>query len=130
MQVVDILRDHRRRLAGAVEARKREVSAPGLRRGKVRIHGETPPPGLVSHLLAGKELVERDRPVLGPESARRTEVGDAALGRNASAGEGNDDAGAIHQLLQVIDGGLQIRRDHVCFLSSVFFTKRCEEVTP
>src|SRR4030081_2087831 len=97
------------------------MSAPGLRGGKMRIHGETPPPSLVSHLLAGEELIERDRPVLGPEPARRPEVGYAALRRNAGASEGSDDAGAIHQFLQMIDGGLQIRRDHICFLSSGFF---------
>src|SRR3979490_2607632 len=99
MQVIAVWRDPRRRLAGAVEAREREMSAPGLRGGKMRIHGETPPPSLVSHLLAGEELIERDRPVLGPEPARRPEVGYAALRRNAGASEGSDDAGAPPPLL-------------------------------
>src|SRR3981081_4757564 len=106
LQVVDFLRYPRRRLAGAVETRKREVSAAGLRGRKMRIHGKTPPPGLVSHLLAGEELIERDRPVLGPQPARRAEVGDAALGRNAGAGEGNDDAGGTHHPPPAVGGGL------------------------
>src|SRR5262249_12096227 len=60
MEIVDVLRDHGRRLAGAVEARERKVPAARPGGGKLCVHGEAPPPGLVAHLLAGKELVEGD----------------------------------------------------------------------
>src|SRR4029077_898819 len=45
VQIVDVLRDDGRRLASAVEARKRKVSAARPGGGKLRIHGEAPPPG-------------------------------------------------------------------------------------
>ena len=126
MQIVDVLRDHGRRLAGAVEACEREVAAAGPRCRKLRIHGEPPPPGLVAHLLAGATNSSNgNRPVLGPQPAGRAEIRNAALGRNAGAGERGDDARAFDQLLQLVDGGLQIGRDHVCFLVR-FLARRCQ----
>src|SRR5262245_66625928 len=126
MQIVDVLRDHRRRLAGTVEAREREVAATGPGGGKLRIHGKAPPPGFIAHLLTGDELVERDRLVLGPEPAGRAEVRDAALRGNAGTREGSDQARPLHQILQLVDGGLEVGRDHVCFIR---YAMRCEEVT-
>src|SRR5262245_64116696 len=93
MEIVDVLRDHGRRLAGAVEARERKVSAARPGGGKLRVHGEAPPPSLVAHLLAGEELVEGDRLVLGPQPAGRAEGGDGAFGRDAGTGERADDGG-------------------------------------
>src|ERR671934_2921151 len=119
MQVVDVLRDYGGRLAGAVEARERKVAAARLGGGELRVHGKSPPPRLVPHLLAREELVERDRPVLRPEPAGRAEIGDTALGGNAGAGERSYDARALYQVLQFVDGGLQIRRDHVCCIRSM-----------
>ena len=58
------------------------------------LHGEAPPPGFVAHLLARQEFVERDRPVLGPDPAGRTEIRNAAFGRDAGAGERQDHLGA------------------------------------
>ena len=46
MQIVDVLRDHGRHLAGAVEARQREVAAARLGVAELSLHGEAPPPGL------------------------------------------------------------------------------------
>src|SRR5438067_4700765 len=94
MQVVDVLRDYGGRLAGAVEARERKVAAARLGGGEWRVHGKSPPPRLVPHLLAREELVERDRPVLRPEPAGRAEIGDAALGGNPGTGERGYDARA------------------------------------
>src|SRR6266540_505490 len=113
MQIIDVLRDHRRYLAGAVEAGERKVAAPGPGGGKLCIHGKTPPPRLITHVLAREELVERDRPVLGPEPAGRAKVRDAALRGNSGSGERADHACAVHVLLQFVDSGLQVRRDHV-----------------
>src|SRR5215471_16231084 len=127
MQIVDILRNHARRLAGAVETRERKVSATGLGGGKLRLHGKAPPPSFVAHRLAREELVERDRLILRPEPAGGAAIGNAALGGNAGSGERRDDARARPQLLQFVDTGLQLRRDHVWFSRSV--SMRCQEVT-
>src|ERR1700739_2322570 len=111
MQVVDVLRDHGRRLAGAGETGERTVPATGPGGGKLCIHGKAPPPSFVAHRLAREELVERDRPILRPEAAWGAEIRNAALGGNAGSGERSDDARALHQLLKFVDSGLQVRRD-------------------
>src|ERR1700758_3513134 len=118
MQVIDVLRDHGRRLAGAVETGERKVPATGPGGGKLCVHGKAPPPSFVAHRLAREELVERDRPILRPEPTGGAEIGNAALGGNAGSGERGDDACALHQLLQFVDSSLQVRRDHVCFIRS------------
>jgi hypothetical protein len=68
VQVVDVLGDDGGHLAGAIEARQRPVSAarPGI--AELVGHGEAAAPGFVARLLAGQELVERDRLVLGPQA--------------------------------------------------------------
>src|SRR5215831_9985313 len=110
MQVVDVLRDYGGRLAGAVEAREREVAAARPGGGELRVHGKATPPRFVPYLLAGEEILKLDRPVLRPEPAGRAEIRDAALGGKAGAGEWGNDARALHQVLQFVDGGLQIGR--------------------
>src|SRR5271166_3538239 len=121
MQIVDILRDHCRDLSRPVEACQREMSATWFRGGELRLHGEAPAPCLVAHLLARDELVERDRLVLGPQPARGAKIGDATLGRNSGAGERCDDTRRLDQLLEMVDSGLQIGRDHVCCSPYHFF---------
>jgi hypothetical protein len=107
------LRDHRRCLASAIEAGERKVAAPGPGGGKLRVDGKTPPPRFVAHVLTREELVERDRPVLCPEPAGRAKVRDATLRGDSGSGERGDHARAVHEFLQFVDGGLQVRRDHV-----------------
>src|SRR5262249_62327179 len=123
MQVVDVLRDHARCLADAVKAGEREMTATGLGGGKLRLHGKASAPSLVAHVLACEELFEWDRSVFCPEPAGRTEIRDAALGGNSGSGKGGDNPRALDELLQFVDCGLQIRRDHVCFTR-----RRCNEV--
>src|SRR5262245_8297454 len=113
MQIVDVLRDHGRRLAGAVEAGKRKVAATGPGGGKLRVHGKAPTPSFVAHLLAREELIERDRFILRPEPARRAEIGNATLGGKSGSRERGNDARALHQLLQFVDGCLEVRRNPV-----------------
>src|SRR5262245_60190591 len=108
MQVVDVLRDHRRRLAGAMEARQRKMSASRLGGGELHLHGEAPAPGLVAHLLAGEEFLKRDRAVFDPESAGRTKVGNPTLGGNSGAGEWRDHASRPHEFVQLVDSSLKI----------------------
>src|SRR5690606_38147285 len=48
MQVVDVLRDQARRLAGVVQQRQRAMAAPWPRLCKVVLHRKTPAPGLVA----------------------------------------------------------------------------------
>ena len=52
MQIVDVLRDQRRTLAGTIETRQGAMPAAGLRARETLLHGEAPPPGFVPHLLA------------------------------------------------------------------------------
>ncbi len=111
VQVVDVLRDHARHLAGAVEARQRAVAAAGLGAAELIHHGEAAPPGFVAGLLAGQKFVELDRPVLGPQAAGRAEVRDAALGRDAGAGEWHDGAGLVYHLAEPRDRGGEIGSD-------------------
>jgi hypothetical protein len=113
MQIIDVLGDHSRRLAGAVKACQRKMSATGARAGEMRLHREASPPGFVAHVLAGEEFIERDRPVFRPQPPGRAEVRNATLGRNSGAGERNDHARPLHQLLEPVDGRLDVGRDHV-----------------
>ena len=66
MQIVDILRDDGRDLAGAVEARQRAMAAAGLCPAELLLHGEAAPPQLIARLLAVQELIEWDRPIPSP----------------------------------------------------------------
>ena len=52
MQVVDILRDHRRNLACAIEARERAMPTAWLGIAELIAHGKAPAPGFVARLLA------------------------------------------------------------------------------
>ena len=80
MQIVDILGDDGGDLAGLVERGERAMTASRLRRGKSRLHRKAPPPCLVPGVRTGDEFIERDRPVAGPQAARRAEIGNAAFG--------------------------------------------------
>ena len=115
MQIVDVLRDHRRCLAGTVQAGEREVPTTWPSCRKLRMHGKAPAPSLIAHVLTREELFEGDRPVFCPEPAGRAEIRDAALGGNSGSGEGCDNPRGLYELLQLVDCGLQIRCDHVWF---------------
>ena len=110
MQIVDILRDQRRNLAGAVEPGERAMAAARFRLGETLLHDEAPPPGLVAHLAAGHEFVERDRLVLGPQAAGRAEIRNAAFGGDAGAGERHDGARVLDQVAQARQSRSQDRR--------------------
>src|SRR5262249_17156904 len=97
MQIVDILRNHGRRLAGAVETGEGKVPAAGLGGGKLRLHGKAAAPSFVAHRLAREELIEGDRLILRPEPAGGAEIGNAALGGNAGSGERGDEARGLHK---------------------------------
>src|SRR5262249_53189388 len=130
MKVVDVLRDHRRRLACLVETRQRKMAAPRPCARKLTVHCKPTAPGLVTHFLARDKFVERDRLVLRPESARRTEVGNATLGGNSGSRERRDAARLRDQGLQAFHGTLQIGCDHVWSPHAFFPARRCKEVTP
>ena len=87
VQIVDVLRDHRRRPCRGDTAREREMAAAGLRRREMFLHREAAPPCLVAHLAACEELIERNRLRLGPQAAGRTEIRNAAFGRDPGAGK-------------------------------------------
>ena len=73
MKVVDILRDHGRRFADAIEAGEREVSTARPRGGKMRIHGEAPPPRFVMHVLA-REVRHKELAIEGAPTGHGTVV--------------------------------------------------------
>jgi hypothetical protein len=110
VQIVDILRHHGGNLASPVEARQRPVAAARFCAAELLLHGESPPPAFVPHLLARQELAEFDRPHLGPEAAGRPEVRDAALRRDAGTGKGHDHPGIGNQAAQALYGGREIGR--------------------
>src|SRR5262249_36682373 len=105
--------------------RKGPATRPGG--GKLRLHGKAPAPRFVAHLLAREELIERDRFILRPEPAGRAEIGNATLGGNSGSRKQGHEPRSLHEFLQLVDSGLQIRRDHVCFIR--FGSTRCQEVT-
>src|SRR5258708_24773740 len=106
MQIIDVLRDHRRGLSRSVEACYCKMAATGSRGGELRVHGEAPPPRFVAHFLVREELIEWDRLVLRPQPARGAKVGDATLGGNSSAGERRDHAPGFDQLVPLDPCGL------------------------
>ena len=132
MQIVDVLRDYRRRVVPRADERaSARWPRPGGRLELV-LRGRTCGARLRCVRPAGEEVVERDRPVLGPEAAGRAEVGNAAFGGDAGAGEGRLRASClgnaaptivrsrrpvqcVHQhSLQISDAG-GLRRNHVTF---------------
>ena len=115
MQVIDVLRDQRGDLAGAMQGGQSLMSTARTCGCKTRFHGEPPAPSLVTHILTGDKLVVRDRAVFGPKPARRPKVRDPALGGDPRAGKRDNDGRLIDQSSQTIDGGLEIGRDHLCW---------------
>src|SRR5215216_458885 len=115
MQIVDVLRDDARRPPHPVQRGERAMAASRPGCAELLLHGKTPAPGFVAHLLTGQECVERDRLVLRPQPAGGAKIGDAALGGNPGPGEGDDGLRGIEELPQRLDGGLQIGCNHVWF---------------
>ena len=113
VQIVDVLGDDARHLAGPVKTGDGAVAAAGLGAAELILHGKAAPPALVPHLRVGQEVAEFDRPHLGPDAAGRPEVGDAALGGNAGAGEGDHHLGGLDHVPQTADAGFKIGRDHM-----------------
>jgi len=91
MQVVDVLGHDGGNFARFVERRQRAMTSARPGRGKGRLHGKTAPPCFVAGVLAGDEFIVGDRPVAGPQSAGRAEIGNAGFGGDAGAGERNND---------------------------------------
>src|SRR5215471_1661524 len=112
MQVVDVLCDDRRNLAGAVQRGERAMTAPGFCRGKSWFHREAAPPCLVPRFLTRDKLVEGNRPIASPQSARRTEIRYPAFGRNAGAGERDDCGGRGDHVTEVFHSAAKVHCDH------------------
>ena len=91
MQVVDVLGHDGGNLARLIKRRQRAMTAARLGRGEGRLHRKPPPPCFVAGVLAGDEFVVGDRPVAGPQSAGRAEIGNAGFGGDTGAGKGNND---------------------------------------
>src|SRR5258708_2980377 len=68
----------------------RTVAGIGLGRLEKLLHLEAATPGLAPRLLRGEKLIEIDRRHLGPNAAGAAEIGDAAFGADAGAGEDDD----------------------------------------
>ena len=91
VQIVDVLGDHRRDLAGPVEARQRPVAAARLARRRNCSSMAKRRRQLSSRIswLARKSSNSIGW-YLGPDAAGRAEIRDAAFGRDAGAGERHD----------------------------------------
>ena len=100
MQVVDVLRDDCARLAGSDQLRDRVVAAVRLRADPAVAIVEAAAPGLAPLLLGSDEFLEVDRLHPRPDAAGAAEVGNAALGADAGAGEEEGAAAALEQLAQ------------------------------
>ena len=105
--------------ARPVETRQRLMAPAGFRLGKTLLHDKTPPPGLVAHLLARDKRIERDGLVLGPQAARRPEIGDPAFGGNPGPRKWDNHRRIIDQVAQMGDRNGQIRGDHFCIVGSL-----------
>src|SRR5580700_2301138 len=112
MEIIDILGDYGGHLARTVKAGERAMSPPRLGIAELVLHGEATPPGFVTRFLAREELVEWDRPVLGPKSTRGAEVRDTAFSRDARAGKWHDRGCLVYHLVKTRYGGTEIRSDH------------------
>src|ERR1700733_1495212 len=88
------------------------MTASGSCRGKCRLHREATPPCFVARVGARNELVERYWAIAAPQSARRTEIRNSAFGRDAGAGEWNDDGRLGDHIAQLFDAAAEIRCDH------------------
>src|SRR3954467_3323305 len=70
MQIVDILGDDGRNLAGPVQRSQSAMTASRPRLRKHRLHCKSPPPCFCPGIRTGHEFVERDRAVTRPQSTR------------------------------------------------------------
>ena len=105
VQVVDVLGNHSRSLAGVDQARDGEVTAVWLSSRPAGRAGEDPGPGFPALLGIVRELLEGDRLHPAPHPARTAEVRDARLGRYPGASE-NHDASCFRQKAGEVLGGL------------------------
>ena len=104
MQAVDVLRDDRAHPALLDEAGERTVAGVGRRALERRMGRELAPPGLAARLCRGEEVAELDRLVPGPDAPGRAEIGNARLGGDAGAGEGDDVVRLGDHAPQRVDG--------------------------
>src|ERR1700759_4157820 len=89
MEIINVLRDDRRNFTRPVERGERAVTASRSSRRKCRLHGKAPTPRLIARVRAGDEFIKGDRTVASPQSAWRSEIRNAAFGRDAGAGKGH-----------------------------------------
>ena len=118
MEIIDVLGDDSGTLPGLVERSERPVATAGFCTAELLFHREPPAPAFVPRLLARQKVAKLDRSHLGPDAARRSEVGDAALGRDAGAGERHDGARLLDHFPELADTGLEFGCDHRLSLPS------------
>src|SRR5579864_7582833 len=126
MQIVNVLGDDRRYLAGTVERGERPMTATRFCGGEGGFHGKATAPGLIASFGACDKLVKGNWPVAGPYSAWRTKIRDATLCGDPGASKGNDDrrrsnhvAEPFHGAADVRGNDCSIRRPHYRSLSSI-----------
>ena len=105
MQAVDVLRHQRVDVGSALELREREVARVGFAREQLAAGAVAPHVAAVLgvlHVVLDVRLAFGLR-VLGPDTLRAAEVGDARLGRDAGAGEHHDLACVAQQRGEAIE---------------------------
>ena len=89
----------------STSSRERAMAGVGLGLQHGLVGGELAPPGFAARFVGGHEVVEVDRPVLGPDAAGRAEIGNARFGRDAGAGEGDHAFRLGDHALEIVDLG-------------------------
>src|ERR1700722_14515625 len=112
MQIIDVLGDDGGNLSGPIQRSQRAVTASRPRRGENRFHRKASPPGFIASVRAGNEFIERDRAVAAPQPARRAKIRNAAFGRNAGTGKGNNDGSFGDHVAELFHAVAKIRCYH------------------
>ena len=112
MQIVDVLRDHARHFAGTVEACQRQMAAAGLRAAEMFAPSRTDAARLHRASPGWQRIHRRESAVPGPQPTGRAKIRNAAFGRDAGAGEWNNDLGGSHQFSELCNPGAKIGGDH------------------
>ncbi len=114
MEAIDVLRDNAADAAGGFPLGKCEVANVRLGGRELGVHFALLAPVLVAAVGTFHEFVEVDGAILRPDATGRAEVGDAALGADARAGE--DDGGiGVGEPVRDLRDVSAIRRSHFPF---------------
>jgi hypothetical protein len=100
VESVDVLSDDRGHLPALHEGRERDMPATRQCAATLVVDGEFPVPGFTPRLLAAEKCVERNRLVPSPGAARRTKIGNSALGGDPCTREAENRSAPREEILE------------------------------